>query len=207
MTKKDIYFKSISIKNVGPISELNHQFGFDAQGNPRPLIMVGGNGAGKSILLANLLNPIFSAQQQVFDNPDVPGNNLFKVGSSQYIRSGQAYSHSKVEFGNNFAFNEWNLVSPKEAFVKQPGKPDNADSSFDQIPGHQSSSAIPQFPNKVELTNAFNKNCVLYFPPNRFEEPGWSNPRILEEGAVLTEKQRFSRQSVSYTHLTLPTKA
>ena len=42
-------------------------------------------------------------------------------------------------------------------------------------------SNIPN--NKYKIEDIFNKNCVLYFPPNRFEEPAWLNERNLKAQA------------------------
>lgn len=45
-----MYINRIVDCNVGPISKIDIYPSFDAEGNPRPLIVVGENGSGKSTL-------------------------------------------------------------------------------------------------------------------------------------------------------------
>ena len=46
-----MYIESLHYKNIGPLSDLNIQFRKNEKGVPIPLVVVGKNGSGKSILL------------------------------------------------------------------------------------------------------------------------------------------------------------
>ena len=49
-----MYIDNLYYKNVGPISNLDIKFRKNENGIPVPLVIVGKNGSGKSILLAAL---------------------------------------------------------------------------------------------------------------------------------------------------------
>ena len=49
-----MYLKNIAIENVGPFEGLNFALPFHEGGNPKPLLLVGTNGSGKTILLAHI---------------------------------------------------------------------------------------------------------------------------------------------------------
>ncbi|MBE9241697.1 hypothetical protein [Synechocystis salina] len=65
-----MYLRECLIENVGPITALDVSLDLDTAGNPKPLILVGKNGTGKTIFLAYILDalaelarvhPIFSS--------------------------------------------------------------------------------------------------------------------------------------------------
>jgi predicted ATP-binding protein involved in virulence len=191
-----MYFKNITLRNVGPIENINYDFKFNDDGNPQPLILVGTNGSGKSIFLSYLLNPLMAAQQVAFDDAEVESGKVYKLRSPQYVKSGATYSYARVDFVDfNFSCYEWQLLTTKEQHVQQFGDP-GIDNSFSEIPAHYSSIFDANFDsNPVEVSKLFGSNCVLYFPPNRFEEPAWLNEQNLNTLAKFTEKQNIQRVS------------
>ena len=190
-----MYFKHITLRNVGPIEKINYDFQFSNDGNPKPLILVGTNGSGKSILLSYLLNALMAAQQVAFDNPEVEQGKVYKLRSSQYIRNGSMYSYARVNFGSDFSCYEWLLPRPREDYVKSFGYPE-IDSSFGEIPLHEASLFNTNFTNNpVEVSKQFGSNCVLYFPANRFEQPAWLNEQNLNATAEFVERKRINRAS------------
>lgn len=97
-----MYFKNITLINVGPIENINYEFSFNNDDNPKPLILVGTNGSGKRIFLSHLLNPLMVAQQVTFDNAEVKEGKVYKLRSAQYIRNGSTFSYAKVNFVSDF---------------------------------------------------------------------------------------------------------
>lgn len=190
-----MYFKHISLRNVGPIEKINYDFPFTNDGNPKPLILVGTNGSGKSIILSYLLNALMAAQQVAFDDAEVEEGKVYKLRSSQYIKNGSMYSYARVNFGSDFSCYEWLLARPREDYVKSFGEPE-IDSSFGEIPLHEASLFNTNFTNNpVEVSKQFGSNCVLYFPANRFEQPAWLNEENLNATAEFVERKRINRVS------------
>ena len=65
-----MFFNRVIIESVGPISNLELEFPKDGQ-QPKPLIIVGENGSGKSILLSHLVNSLIVGKQSVYDDVEV----------------------------------------------------------------------------------------------------------------------------------------
>jgi hypothetical protein len=190
-----MYFKHITLRNVGPIEKINYDFPFSNDGNPKPLILVGTNGSGKSILLSYLLNSLMAAQQVAFDDAEVEQGKVYKLRSPQYIRNGSTYSYTRVNFGSDFSCYEWQLACSREDYVKNFGDPE-IDSSFGEIPLNEASIFHTNLINdSVEVSKQFGSNCVLYFPANRFEQPAWLNEQNLNATAEFVERKRINRVS------------
>ncbi|PSB18914.1 hypothetical protein C7B61_01685 [filamentous cyanobacterium CCP1] len=190
-----MYFKHITLRNVGPIEKIGYDFLFSNDGNPKPLILVGTNGSGKSIFLSYLLNALIAAQQVAFDDAEVEEGKVYKLRSPQYIRNGSTYCYARVNFGVGFSCYEWQLARPREDYVKNFGDPE-IDSSFGEIPLHETSIFNTNLINNpVEVSKQFNSNCVLYFPANRFEQPAWLNAQNLKATAEFIERTRINRVS------------
>lgn len=190
-----MYFKHIILRNIGPIDPINYNFPFNDDGNPKPLIIVGTNGSGKSVFLSHLLNPLMAAQQSAFDNAEVEEGRVYKLRSPQYIRKGTTYSYSKVQFGPSFFCDEWQLSRPREEYLKQFENP-NIDSSFEDIPLHEWSVFKGNFSDSpLEVSRQFIDNCVLYFPANRFEQPAWLNEASLNAVATFVEHRKIDKTS------------
>ena len=190
-----MYFKNICLINVGPIEELHYDFQFNDSGNPKPLILVGTNGSGKSILLSYLLNALLSAQQVAFDDTEVESGKVYKIRSPHYIKTGATFSYGKVNFASDFNCSEWQLILPRDQYIEKYGDPD-IDNSFHQIPSHKTSTIHNSFVHKpIEVSKEFQSNCVLYFPANRFEQPAWLNINNLKAEAEFIDQPRIHRIS------------
>lgn len=190
-----MYFKHITLKNVGSIPELKYDFPFASGGNPKPIILVGTNGSGKSTVLSYLLNSLIAAQQAAFDDAEVEKGRVYRLRSPQFIKTGESYSYARVNFGSDFSCYEWQLDRPRENYIEHFDTPE-IDISFSEIPLHNSSIFNTNFfNNPVEVSRQFSKNCVLYFPANRFEQPVWVNERNLNAKAEFIDQPKIDRIS------------
>ncbi|NLN13422.1 MAG: hypothetical protein GX169_04310, partial [Arcobacter skirrowii] len=87
-----MYLKNIAIKNIGAISELSIELPFDINRNPKPLILVGENGTGKTIFQSQIIDSFYEIASELFDD----------VG----IKNGLKKSYYKVSGGTNLKTNE-----------------------------------------------------------------------------------------------------
>tara|TARA_R110002167_G_scaffold301029_1_gene505299 strand:- start:296 stop:2149 length:1854 start_codon:yes stop_codon:yes gene_type:complete len=181
--------KKVTIENVGPIKFIEIVFPKSNQ-KPKPLLIVGENGSGKSILLSHLVNSLVVGKQEVFDDVEVEKGKVFKYRSPYYISSGEYYSFSSVEFDAGQKIQEWQLLQPKDKFEE---KYTPMRTEWSQIPNKETSYFNATFPHFIENTkDIFEKQCNLYFPVNRFEEPAWLNLDNLTEKASYSEIKRIS---------------
>ena len=190
-----MYFKRILLKNVGPLRDVTYDFPFSDDGKPKPVLLVGTNGAGKSIFLSQLLNPLMASQQLAFDNSEVEKNKSFRLRSSQYITTGETCHYSRVEFGDDFGCHEWPLALPRTKYEETYGCP-IFDSSFAQIADNDMSVFNPEFvKRRNDVIEQFNSNCILCFLPNRYEEPAWLNEQNLSAEAGFADRSSIQRIS------------
>ena len=90
-----MYAKRVQIHNYGPIGHLDISFPFEGD-VPKPILLVGENGSGKSILLSYVVNGLMSAQSVAYPNsPEVEKDRVYKLRSSSYIKSGSVYYFSR----------------------------------------------------------------------------------------------------------------
>ncbi|WP_142785919.1 AAA family ATPase [Changchengzhania lutea] len=94
-----MYIKNLKFQNYGPISNLDIQPKFKENGNPKPIVFIGKNGSGKTLLLGNILDGLIELKRQKFkDLLEVEQNRYLKVGKKDYIKYGEDYSNIEIIF-------------------------------------------------------------------------------------------------------------
>ena len=63
-----MYLHKAVYENVGPLKKAYFEFPFFENGNPKPVIIVGENGSGKSTVLSNIVDALFEMAGQKFTN-------------------------------------------------------------------------------------------------------------------------------------------
>ena len=95
--------RNISIKNYGPIDDLSYTFRFDETGKPIPLVLIGKNGCGKTLLFSAIIDMMVEAKRKLYPNGilEVVGTNYYKIGNHSYIKVGTNTSSVKIEYGTH----------------------------------------------------------------------------------------------------------
>ncbi len=190
-----MYLKEIIIEKYGPIEHLNMNMPFDDEGNPKPLILIGQNGAGKSIFLSHIVNALLSMKSILYDDKEIDEGKVYKFRSPSYIKSGSNYSYSKVKFEHDIFQSEWQLDRNRSEF-EEIYKYTPVNQEWNLIENNTNSFLNSNFFEKETiLKELFNKNCILYFPPNRYEEPGWLNYENLINKVEYRFHKRFTNLS------------
>ena len=73
-----MYLNSIEITNIGPITQLNLKLEALNDRAPFPLVFVGANGSGKSLILAQIASALINAQSSAFEDADIEKGYVFK---------------------------------------------------------------------------------------------------------------------------------
>ena len=192
-----MYTKRIQLTNYGPIGKLDFEFPFH-EATPKPVVLVGENGSGKSILLSHIVNGLLSAKGIAFEeSPEVEPGKVYKLRSSSYIKPDSEYYFSRVDFDNELFVSELRSRMNKESYPKVPSGISGtvAETMWARIDPKENDyydsnfTAGPHFINIVK--DIFGRNCVLYFPPNRFEEPAWLNEENLKAEAQYMDLKNF----------------
>lgn len=122
-----MYAKRIQLFNYGPIDRLDIAFPFKGT-TPKPVLLVGENGSGKSILLSHLVNGLLSAQRVAFPEvPEVQEGKVYKLRSSAYIKSEGTFYFARVDFEDDLHIGELRLRREKQDHSDVPAGLSGAD--------------------------------------------------------------------------------
>lgn len=200
-----MYIRRIEVENNGPIDYIDFHFPFAPDGNPRPVLFVGQNGSGKSILLSHIVNAMIVAKGHVYNDNDVEEGKVYKLRSPVYVKHGMNFYRAYVYLDDGFYQGEIQCRFNKEYMENEIGYTP-ADKKWNEIKTGESSVINSNFHERVsELKNKVSNSTMLYFPPNRFEEPAWLNSENLKNIASYNSAIKFAghsrRKLVNYAPL------
>ena len=189
-----MYVKRIQLTNSGPIDRLDVEFPFDGD-RPKPVVLVGENGSGKSILLSHIVNGLFLAKQEAYpETPEIDVGKVFKLRSPLYVTIGREYSYAQVDFEDGLGYREIQLRRQKQNYDTPPPGIDEAGVSdlWNQMTGEDSSYFYTQSPtHSFQNSRIFSRSCALYFPVDRFEDPAWLNDQNLRSRVSRMDRLQF----------------
>lgn len=191
-----MYLKHIGIKNVGPIDELSVNLTFDNNSNPKPIIFIGENGAGKTILLSQIIDSLYEITSQLFD--DIGINNgikksYYKISGGINVKIGQHASFSALSFtsqtcGKIEYFDKSGIVNLSDIQNLIP----TFTLQTDGINGNQKKcTAISDTTISSNLQSELVKDIHFFQPANRYEEPYWKNDAF-KETSKFEDKKNYS---------------
>lgn len=171
-----MYIERIKIEQLGPITAATISPRLNTEGNPVPLILVGQNGAGKSLALSVILDAITEARRQAFTTlPEVGATDYLRLSSKNYINySSAGYSHVEIgisapdgplvfhEIVSRIDFEKFQKIAPELAKLPEVSTGEFKTSGFHKHIAVQN----PQKP-------AIQKLNFLYFPYFRYENAYW----------------------------------
>ena len=203
-----MYTKRIQIVNYGPVDQLDITLPFDGD-NPKPVVLVGENGSGKSILLSHVVNGLVAAKDLVYlETPEVEINKVYKIRSGAYIKSGREFYFARIDFENGMFTEEMRSKLVKKEYSSPPDGLSKSDikNAWTKINPRAHDHFETNFVhNEDKVKDLFFKNCVLYFPPNRFDEPAWLNETNLKAQAEYMDLKHLvghtSRKLINYSSL------
>lgn len=193
-----MYIKNLYYKNVGALKELSLKMPFNDNGLPKPVLIVGENGSGKSLLLSNIVDSFYQIAISAYQNAlkqddDNIGQQFFKTISptqitigEQYLCAYVEYEHESIPYGYLFksGVKSFNTFKTETTF----GINDNL--SWDKENGNDKKANIP---NDV-AEKIFRNEIVCFFPPDRYEKPSWMGRKYHEalEFEQLQLKENFT---------------
>lgn len=169
--------KSIYNRNIGPTERVNISFRKNSDNTPKPVVLVGENGSGKSTVLSNIVDAFYEMAGKVYYNVqerDGEGYQYYKAILPSEINIGHEFMISYIEFceSNNgdiacqyifksgkLTYDEFHLETGVELKNKRIWKDEE---NFKDI-----------FISKKEIEKVFEKNIFCYFGPDRYERPQW----------------------------------
>ena len=186
-----MYLEKIIIENSGPIERLDIDLEFNDDGKPKPIILVGKNGTGKSTILGTIVDALFEFAKISYDDIVKINQN----GSTPYFK---VLSYTNTKVGKDYSF----------SFLKfKDDKQDKNLQYIEKIGDLTYSDMLTKTNNLLKLDNDWNndealkritrdrdyirdefrKNSYCYLPPNRYEIPHWINEKAYDSSIEIKE--------------------
>ena len=193
-----MYLKEIYIEKNGVIEQLNLLPGFGEDGNPKPLVLVGGNGSGKTNFLSIAADALFEVAaahfSDVTSNAEQIGRAYFRIVGGITIKADSVGSAAVLRFLHEDA---------EFAFIEKAGTLD-ADDLRQRISGTLSGYIHWDADGNTKkctvdphlAKNIFESGAYVYFPSSRSESPYWLNEGSIAQPAfdlVKTYGEKFKK--------------
>lgn len=190
-----MYLKNIVIKNIWPIDKLFVELPFDKNGNPKPIIFVGKNGSGKTILQSQIIDSFYEIGGKLFDDvlrKEGLGYQYYKVSGEINLQTGKDKGFSLLKFVDteNKTLEYFDKVGEleKKDFTKYL-------SDFTLSPNssknNQKETTGINDKRKEALQNEWIQGVHFYQPAYRYEEPFWKNESFVDY-VRFEDKKRFT---------------
>lgn len=172
-----MYLKHLMIYNSGPTQELDLQPQFTADGLPKPLILVGLNGAGKTNVLSTIADAILELQVAAGFGDILPNNKagqrlFYRLLGGSTISLNRPFEVSVATFKHAeslFSYRARTGAAP-EAVVNKL----KTIAAFDVWNAELAKEVIG---DGAQLKNIFFSESYSFFPVNRNEDAWWQNLR------------------------------
>lgn len=170
-----MYLRKALILQSGPIEDLRLDFDFHENGDPKPMVIVGKNGSGKSNFLSYVTDALIEIASKKFGDVAPPnlsggGHRWHRVIGNATIRSGSAYELALLEFAHE---EETRLYVSKGGSLQ-------LDDVADKVADFVNPTWTPEGPHKsvsgpdATIDAVFLSGCYVSFPSGRQETTYWS---------------------------------
>ena len=184
-----MYLNKIVIENVGPFEQTTIAMPFAESGDPKPLVLVGVNGSGKTIFLAHVVDALheFAVKhfQDVLPHEGIR-RSFFKVSGAANRRMGTQAHFCFLEFKDGDDAFQYLDKDREITFEKCREK------LGDQLKLNQHQWKEDKLTtDSPRLETILNDGVFAYFPTGRSEWPHWLNSENTEVIQKFGVKRRF----------------
>lgn len=195
-----MYLHEIQLKNAGPIENLDIKLGTNESGTPKPLVIVGKNGSGKSIALSYIVSAMLHVRRISQISLEILDEIKYKPSNTGYIRYGEQYTYRKLIFSNGLVDRALLLSVPKYRFS---GPPSGVELDlWNSIGIDQNYASNNNFSMNRELIRSKFQAPHVYFPSNRYEVPAWidiNDAMVKNHIPVVAVGNKYSDRSIIET--------
>lgn len=171
-----MYLSSIFCENMGPLKRIAIKSGFETNGNPKPIVIVGRNGSGKSIVLSNIVDALHELGDQAFQDVTEKevggGHKYFKLSSGRQIKIGEEYLLGYTSFlGNDGKKFEYAYCRGKNCCSRLKKAFIDVDFDAPKITVKDDDKVVTN--DEDAIKNEFSKSVLCCFPSYRYAIPNW----------------------------------
>ena len=169
-------------------------------GKPKPLIIVGENGSGKSTMISNIVDSLYELAGRGFSNVvhyrmGGSGYLYYKIISNREIKLREKYLFSRIVFDNEVEYLFKTKNCSFEQFKDESGFYGKDIKDWDKKKKiiYTTNSKIFK---KEDIRKIFLENIICYFEPERYEKPGWLGDTYYYKTSLnsLSEKTKFKSE-------------
>lgn len=190
-----MYIKKLVSNYLGPTEKINFEFTFNENGNPKPIILVGENGSGKSIILSNIIDSFYEAGEVAFSNAtqknaNGQGHQYFKVIDNSQIKIGAKYMCSYIEFCENDQTIKYIFKSGEKNF--EEFCEENNLLIDNNIKWNKENNFKKIDVNKEKAEKIFDENVIVAFDSDRYERPSWMGKKYYDFEELEPLRERWN---------------
>lgn len=180
--------------NSGRIEKLEVRLPFNADGSPKPVLLVGTNGAGKTGVMSTLADAMIEIAANTFQNvlpSSGMGHQFFRIlgGKTQRVSSNFEFSAAKLFHGSQEFFYRAKSGSVLPSDIVQELLPFGPVASWS---GNTPDKVVLPQQIQEQVRNIFMSGVYAFFPSTRFEMPHWANISILDRDPLSDFSATFS---------------
>lgn len=180
-----MYLKNIIIRNSGPLEKIDIEMPFNQDGTPKPVIFVGENGSGKTILLSSIVDALFEIGNKCY-------NDVLPKGSGLDWKYYKIVSGLNKSYNSVYGFSFLKFVNSDVQYIEKAGtisfhECKTATNDMLNLPGEWVDDGnIKDISIKecdITIKNDFKQNSYCFFPTNRHEIPHWLNTPFIKDSS------------------------
>lgn len=199
-----MYLRNIFIENMGSIEKMNilEKDMFLSNGNPKPIVLVGKNGSGKTMTLSSIADALMEFGNKLFQDV-LPsdgkfGHKYYKILGGRNIKIGSEYGFTYLHFL------EKNNEDKKYEYIEKVGNlsvevcVEKTNNLFDlrdrwkENDNHKKITRVSKDQDSL-LKESFEQSSYVFFPSDGFEYPHWFNKDTFQDEELI-EHVKFNGQ-------------
>jgi hypothetical protein len=174
-----MYLHELIIHNSGPLKQINFDFEFRLDGSPKPLLLVGSNGSGKTTVLSTVADGILEIAATHFADVAPPlgmGHKFYRLLGGSTVHMGSTYELSLMKFLD--ATVEYRVAA--RSGTVDPAVLMDVEQRFPEINRIQGNGKLVSQPQD-QVEAIFRAGVYAFFPSSRSEIPHWAVERSSNE--------------------------
>ncbi|QNT70397.1 AAA family ATPase [Defluviicoccus vanus] len=173
-----MYLNSVGCVNYGPLRNVDIVPTVSASGLPWPLVLLGPNGCGKTLLTSIIVDAVISFKKNVYDSiPEIEHKYFFQVIRPDLIGPKENFYLTFAEFIEGGAHASRAIYCRHHRMHEPDASPNDKVNKYFKTTsdefrktGNHDQTMLPE-----QMWGSIRTDIFLYFPPFRFEIPVWLN--------------------------------